>query len=786
MPLSSTERQAFKVRPLATRLLLSVLAFSLLLALAITAIHLWRDYGHQADEIRASQSRIASLVSSTLAGRLKARDYEAISAQLNELLEFRAIQNAEVQTSMGERFIAGKPVAGENIRQAFELPTVDPVDDRSKATLVLTSSLALAQQRLLRNATGTFLAQALIVLASTMGLLLLVRFYLSRHLEAIADFAAHLNLNVLSKPLKLNRKEPSQPDELRAVVDALNEMRERMVSDAHSLKQSHVQSRDERDEAIRANQAKNLFLANISRELRIPLQSVLGYASLLNETNLDNEQREFVQTLMTAGEGLSAIMNDLLDISSVETGRLVLEQVPFDLRETLNEVLYMLEPRALEKRLALETRVDEDLPEALRGDPLRLRQVLVNLTSNAIKFTHSGHVLLSVEVLSQQEGKVRLRVAVEDTGQGIADADLSAVFEPYVQLHNKTTHPVIGAGLGLTLCRQLLGMMKASFDVHSQPGKGSTFWFELDLPVEPGRRHHFRGDTKLIAASRLLVVDSYELSRKITLELLSRYEPADCSAVRTAGEAIAEMNQTAENGTPYDVLLMDGFLPDMDSNLLCRQLRGSPTLSRCRILVLSANPHRGDGEHFRQAGADAFLSKSLRDSRLIPMLCQLLNDLEHGERRFLTRFSLSEETASPAVRKITSGTFKILLVEDNPVNRALTCRLLEKLGATVVTANDGEAACRYWANQSFDIIFMDCIMPRMDGYEATRRLRHFEQDGDHPRTPVIALTASAMEEDEEECLAAGMDAFVAKPVTLEILRSVIEQVRSHNPTEPAS
>ncbi|HAX10479.1 MAG TPA: hybrid sensor histidine kinase/response regulator, partial [Marinobacter hydrocarbonoclasticus] len=300
-------------------------------------------------------------------------------------------------------------------------------------------------------------------------------------------------------------------------------------------------------------------------------------------------------------------------------------------------------------------------------------------------------------------------------------------------------------------------------------------WVELSLQEATDGSAKVRPDSRQVQGRRVLVVDSYELSRKITLEMLSRYD-VHIDAVRSAGEALTALRQAFDAGIPYDATILDGFVPDMDADLLCRQVRSNPQWAEMRLLILSSNPQRGDAEHFRQAGADAFLSKSLRESYLIPILNQLFTHDTQQERRFLTRFSLKTMAdAGSRQREIPCGRMRVLLVEDNPVNRTLTRRLLEKLGCEVMTANDGQAASSLWQWHQFDVVFMDCVMPRMDGYEATRQLRAWETNHGRSRVPVVALTASAMEEDEERCREAGMDSFVAKPVNLEMLRAVLEQ-----------
>ena len=765
------------LRPLALRLLGWVLLYSLILSLVATGVQMIGEFERQKSELQSSQERAADLIAGGMSTNLWVMNFSEVANSLDDMRSMPFIGYARVITTTGEEFSTGSYPEGRVITQTFPLEFNRSSFDRPQRVgeLTIVSSIEQVYQDILDRALLNLLFQSIVVMLGTLGLLLIVRVALSRHLETMADYAAKLNLDALVEPLKLRRRNPSRPDELSELEQALNKMRLQILEDTRSLRQTTIQTQGERDEAIRANHAKNQFLANVSHELRIPLQSVLGYANLLTDTPLDQEQREYVNTLLNASESLSSIINDLLDISSMEAGKLELEAIPFDLRETLNDLIHMLGSRAREKGLALEVRVDENLPWALTGDPVRIRQVLLNLLSNAIKFTDSGHVLISIEILGRKEGKVRLRLAVEDTGVGINPEDIPLVYEPYVQLGQRFQRQLPGAGLGLTICRQLVDLMGGSMDLESRPGEGSTFWVELSLQEATDGSAKVRPDSRQVQGRRGLVVDSYELSRKITLEMLSRYD-VHIDAVRSAGEALTALRQAFDAGIPYDATILDGFVPDMDADLLCRQVRSNPQWAEMRLLILSSNPQRGDAEHFRQAGADAFLSKSLRESYLIPILNQLFTHDTQQERRFLTRFSLKTMAdAGSRQREIPCGRMRVLLVEDNPVNRTLTRRLLEKLGCEVMTANDGQAASSLWQWHQFDVVFMDCVMPRMDGYEATRQLRAWETNHGRSRVPVVALTASAMEEDEERCREAGMDSFVAKPVNLEMLRAVLEQ-----------
>lgn len=772
------------IRPLAMRLLVYVLLFSLVISLIATGVQMIGEFERRKSDLQETQQRAAGLVSGGISNNIWLMNFSEVANSLDDMRTVKAIQYARVVTSTGEQFSTGSYPEGRVISQTFPLVFNRSTyrDPENMGTLTITSSIEQVYSELRNGALINLLFQSIMVMLGTLGLMVIVRLTLSRHLESMADYAARLNLDALVDPLQLKRKAPKTPDELSELEQALNKMRLQILEDTRSLRQTTIQSQGERDEAIRANRAKNQFLANVSHELRTPLQSVLGYANLLTDTPLDQEQREYVHTLLSASEGLSSIINDLLDISSMEAQKLVLEHIPFDLRETLNDLVHMLGGRAREKGLALELRIDEELPWALRGDPVRIRQVLLNLVSNAIKFTDSGHVLISIEVLGRRDEKVRLRLAVEDTGIGINPEDIPLVYEPYVQLGQRFQRQLPGAGLGLTICRQLVNLMQGSLDVESRPGEGSTFWVELTLPTAPESTSRVRPDARMVTGKRVLVADSYELSRKITLEMLSRHK-VHIEAVKSAGEALTSLRLAFDGNEPFDSIILDGFLPDMDSDLLCRQVRGNPLWADMRLLILSSNPQRGDAEHFRQAGADAFLSKSLRESCLTPILNQLFEDAKKDDRRFLTRFSLQAAGDTEKRRELTSRRMKVLLVEDNPVNRTLTRRLLEKLGCDVMTANDGEAATSLWQWHPFDLIFMDCMMPKVDGFEATRRLRAWEATHKHSRVPVVALTASAMEEDEERCRRAGMDSFVAKPVNIEMLRAVLEQYAHGTPAK---
>jgi len=556
------------VRPLALRLLGWVLLFSLILSLVATGMQMIGEFERHKSELQSNQAYTAGLITGTLGSNLWVMNFSEVANALDDVAAMPFIHYARVVANSGEEFNSGDYPEGRVITQRFPIEyTRSRVNQpRPVGELILITSVEQLYQDIRQQALKNLWFQSWVLMLGALGLLLIVRLALSRHLETMADYAARLNLDALVEPLQLRRKPPRKPDELSELEQALNKMRLQILADTHSLRQNTIKNQGERDAAIRANHAKNQFLANVSHELRIPLQSVLGYGNLLADTSLDQEQREYVNTLLNASESLSAIINDLLDISSMEAGKLELETIAFDLRETLNDLIHMLGSRAREKGLALEMRIDETLPWGLKGDPVRLRQVLLNLVSNAIKFTDSGHVLVSVEVLGRKKASVRLRLAVEDTGVGINPEDIPLMYEPYVQLGQRFQRQLPGAGLGLTISRQLVELMGGSIDVESRPGEGSTFWIELILPEAEDSAARVRPDSHMVRGRRILVVDAYELSRKITLEMLARHE-VSIDAVKSAGEALTTLRQSFDSGNKYDAIILDGFVSDMDSDL---------------------------------------------------------------------------------------------------------------------------------------------------------------------------------------------------------------------------
>ena len=516
---------------------------------------------------------------------------------------------------------------------------------------------------------------------------------------------------------------------------------------------------DARDKAMQAAQVKSEFLANMSHEIRTPLNGVVGMAQLLANTRLTDEQHDYVRTINTSADALLSIINDILDFSKIEAGKMQIESVPFSLRTVYEDVAELLAPRARERGLELVLGVEPALPRRLVGDPTRIRQVLINLVSNAIKFTDEGEIVLSAAAVAMGARAHVVKLAVRDTGIGISAERLGAVFESFTQADGSTTRKYGGTGLGLTICRQLAELMGGSIHVASEPGYGSEFWIEI--PLAPARGEEVSDLPCDLSGARILVVEGHPVNRSILLETLRAWG-ANAEVAGDGPDALTRVRDAA--GGSFDAVLVDHREPGLNGLQVARRLRELPGAVRRVVFVMSciARPDGAEAEIGEGRSIEAWLTRPIREATLARAL-----------GRALGRGDTQAPAIAPADSHEDFARLNLLLVDDNEVNRKVAARMLYKLGASASIAVNGAEAVRRIMDQEFDLVFMDCQMPEMDGFEATRVVRtHEAMNGGHVR--IVAMTANAMEGDREQCLASGMDDYVAKPVKLEALA---EQLR---------
>jgi len=649
----------------------------------------------------------------------------------------------------GQRF-AGTGTVYEFHTDRLELYTPISLDGEIIGHLSMTSNLDQIHEQLLAD-------------SGVVGIILVISILIAWVLAAVLQ--ASISAPVLSLARTMTevksrkdyslRAEWTSNDELGMLTAGFNDM-------LNQVRMRDLELKEARDRAEQASMAKSQFLANMSHEIRTPMNGVLGMTELLLATDLTAQQAKFCNIVHRSGKALLHVINDILDFSKVEAGKLELESIDFNLRETVEEVMELLADSAHRKGLELLFSIEAGTPTDFQGDPNRLRQVLTNLVGNALKFTEHGEVFVRVRMREQQENSATLDFEVRDTGIGMTREACTRIFESFTQADGSTTRHYGGTGLGLAISRRLVEMMGGDIGVKSELNRGSVFYFHICL-----RKSATQAATGPVHAGlrelRLLIVDDNETNRSILEYQAGSWGMRHASA-SGGKEALALLRKAYDQGDPFDLAILDMHMPGMDGMTLARAIKGDRLLADTVLIMLTSVGGVGESARARECGLSGYLQKPVRQSDLYNMLVKVL---EHGS---------TDDVVTPV--EGTPGDLsglRVLLAEDNPVNQEVARSMLELLGADCRVAANGREALSMLEQDDFDIVLMDCQMPEMDGFEATAELRRREHERQGSRMPVIAVTANAMEGDREQCLQAGMDDYIGKPFSQRQLADMLQQ-----------
>ena len=779
-------KRYMRENPIVARLLGLIIISSSVITILAILLQLHSNFN---DDVAALEKRLDQVRISTLASITKSLwgfDQEQLNIQIHSVLDVEDVvqvgvtwhdwnnvqqhlvasnpsySNSELETKRSQYLIREYPLV-------YEDPSTPP---QQLGVLTITASLSSIYDKLWERAYFVAMVQGTKTLIIALFIIWLVHTLLTRHIKTIANYTRNLNLETLTKPLKLQRlKMDSTSDELDNVVNAINQMRETLLDDIEqrhaielallSEKEEKLETRRQKNAAEDASRAKSQFLATMSHEIRTPMNGVIGMLEMLRDTPLDDNQKHYIDVIHRSGETLLSIINDILDYSKIEAGKMQLEETIFELDELVETCVQLFGATANKRHIELFGGLDPDVPRRLRGDPTRLRQIIINLLGNAFKFTEEGFISLEVHLDKPAVGgRVQLRFVVQDSGIGIDLARAGNLFDSFNQADASTTRKYGGTGLGLAICKSLAELMDGTIGVESAKGEGARFWFTAQLEVQDHvPRPEAVGD-ELLQGKKLLLVEASDSLSAFIQRYCTTWGLVLEIAV-SAKQALAQLTHALHAGEPFDFVAFDYSLPDASGFELAQWLHDSPDFAQLPIFMFSGGDVYHDQTVIQRLAIHAVLRKPLSIKALHQELIALLGHEPAPVD--------SPQLLTQSLDKFAHA--RVLVAEDNPVNRIVIKGLLGKLGIKPVFAENGREAVDLVLQQPerFDLVLMDCEMPEMDGFEATRAIREFERNKGVGPVPIVALTAHALQEHREAVFASGMSYYLAKPITFDNL-----------------